>query len=1438
VPAGDTRYFDFSFTPGEGTYYLYAVVSGDYSGYEYTDQYNWSPAITAEFNPPSPNIISVEYSNEVILGEWATITIEVINDGSNADWMSVALSFPDLTTTSSITIDDDGDFSRETTWRDPGGTLNSNYGSGTVTVIHPLIEASHNDWAEGVSKQLILRVKPEKTGTLRFYLKSVASISEDYSYHNPITNEGDIQDQQNEWVYKYEILVNPVGPKLQIDVESDATHYFVNENIPFDITIQNVGDQDATFYLGVTAAPHENRDVINYHSNEEIWDTLSSGETQNYRVTILIPEDASIGQYDLAVNCWKNPFTEQYEDDLLWVENIFSVAKKIPDLNLVYQENLKSCWAASSEMILNYYGVYSPSISQRQIALEFGNEDYFYNGLPGTEIFPIIGDWSSALERLGSVDIDHEIALSYSTIIYDVDNSKPIIALYAEDKWIIPSIVPYHAVVIAGYVDNPGDDLDEVLIYDPWNPVWGSEGGMLFESWQEVKDRLFLPLNGLRTRYQLEKTEISIHHNELNSFNSLVFEASSNVQAEWAMNVRKWDPVNDVWSIIQDCPDWTGVGSHTSMLSLELNAAGDYVSQISSSSSSSWNIEINILHPPGPKIKNVNKPAEIIFGEWAEIAIDIQNDGEAADWMGVTLGFPDVTDITNIETIDASLFDLGATTYDIGEMVGYGYGAGMRALTEYPLVEASELDWEGGVSKRFVIRVKPERSGSFKFYLKTVASVDEDYSYHDPESGTTDQQDEFVYTYNLNVNHISDLRISVEYTSDLISDYFVNDVDAHNRISVYVADDNDSPLSDVNIELIIPFNQGYLTYNQFAEVGSGHYIIDFTSVLHSSTVIPSYLSKIGSTDFRVEVSKLGYPKTSKYFTLNVLDKDETYNLPPKTWFLDSRTIHSVLVEGKEYNAIKLSNDGGYKTWIILDDLNQVPEIDIYKKVAFTASINDLISNRDSWMNALREQAQNYRNIVWGSEIVLISTNIRDAAANLLGSLMNVYITGGSQVLDKYVEDFAEEMAEEIITKIIEGHDPSNIDNLIRESTQVLLIVNAEQLENAANVVNTLNLPLWDYDSANLFYNNYKPGVIDGYVNSYLLYYLLPDTDIMSQLKDITMEIADGLTMGISEEILKNQIVDYIMNMEELEIIQKVYSIGQTEYERFYEFEKEWNKYVDEIYSYAHDLYLELVNNIPDPYINVHYSSESFFDEFITITIDTTNKGDQAEWMSVSIGFPDLTSTSNIEVVDDSAFNRETVWIHLGETIGSDYGSNTVTAVHPLIEASHDGWSGGVSKQLVLQVKPEKAGTFCFYIKSIARVGEDYSNYDPSWGIVDQQNEFVKKYLVNVLTIEPLKSLLKIEVIGSGTTYPVQGLLSYNMDTDVLVEATPAIGWVLDHWELNDVDVGSDDPYTVTMDEDNTLEVIFLKKKNLIETIIETIENVIDNIIKLIKEILP
>jgi len=61
---------------------------------------------------------------------------------------------------------------------------------------------------------------------------------------------------------------------------------------------------------------------------------------------------------------------------------------------------------------------------------------------------------------------------------------------------------------------------------------------------------------------------------------------------------------------------------------------------------------------------------------------------------------------------------------------------------------------------------------------------------------------------------------------------------------------------------------------------------------------------------------------------------------------------------------------------------------------------------------------------------------------------------------------------------------------------------------------------------------------------------------------------------------------------------------------------------------------------------------------------------------------------------------------------------------------------------------------------------------------------------------------------NGTTFPSLGTYACSANSTVQVTAIPDEGYVLDYWELDSVNVGSNNPYTVLMQENHTLNAVF------------------------------
>lgn len=163
-------------------------------------------------------------------------------------------------------------------------------------------------------------------------------------------------------------------------------------------------------------------------------------------------------------------------------------------------------------------------------------------------------------------------------------------------------------------------------------------------------------------------------------------------------------------------------------------------------------------------------------------------------------------------------------------------------------------------------------------------------------------------------------------------------------------------------------------------------------------------------------------------------------------------------------------------------------------------------------------------------------------------------------------------------------------------------------------------------------------------------------------------------------------------------------------------------------------YLEIPARKPEPAItNVRISADEIqLGQSITISATGANNGDEADAQIVSIGFPDLTNTSSIVVLDHN-FAQTPRPIKVGQKIGSGYAGTQreVNATYPAIEASSRPWRGGSAYTIDMQVTPEKEGEFTIFVKSVALPHSWDGAHYPRNGTVDQQGEFVQVYSVKV-----------------------------------------------------------------------------------------------------------
>jgi len=147
---------------------------------------------------------------------------------------------------------------------------------------------------------------------------------------------------------------------------------------------------------------------------------------------------------------------------------------------------------------------------------------------------------------------------------------------------------------------------------------------------------------------------------------------------------------------------------------------------------------------PSPRVVDIKvSPLEVHLGDHAEITVEVRNDGVAAEWQTIAVSFPQNPSDVSIIEHDLS----NAEVYSPGYIGWRDYGTAQDREFIYPLAEGYKSPWPSGETSYLIVRVKPEASGKFKLYVKSVAGrqPDGECVSWEPLSGARDQQGEFVY---------------------------------------------------------------------------------------------------------------------------------------------------------------------------------------------------------------------------------------------------------------------------------------------------------------------------------------------------------------------------------------------------------------------------------------------------------------------------------------------------------------------------------------------------------------------------------------------------------------------------------------------------------------------------------------------------------------------
>ena len=131
--------------------------------------------------------------------------------------------------------------------------------------------------------------------------------------------------------------------------------------------------------------------------------------------------------------------------------------------------------------------------------------------------------------------------------------------------------------------------------------------------------------------------------------------------------------------------------------------------------------------------------------------------------------------------------------------------------------------------------------------------------------------------------------------------------------------------------------------------------------------------------------------------------------------------------------------------------------------------------------------------------------------------------------------------------------------------------------------------------------------------------------------------------------------------------------------------------------------------------------------WVTITVRAKNNGGVADRQAILIGLPCNTLTSDIQISshDLSEINGP---IPPNTEIYAGYGAYKIKSKYILIEGNRYNWGTNEEHYITIKVKFPDTDTFAIDVKTIA-FGAGTIKYDPASGMVDQQDEYVKVYLI-------------------------------------------------------------------------------------------------------------
>lgn len=155
------------------------------------------------------------------------------------------------------------------------------------------------------------------------------------------------------------------------------------------------------------------------------------------------------------------------------------------------------------------------------------------------------------------------------------------------------------------------------------------------------------------------------------------------------------------------------------------------------------------------------------------------------------------------------------------------------------------------------------------------------------------------------------------------------------------------------------------------------------------------------------------------------------------------------------------------------------------------------------------------------------------------------------------------------------------------------------------------------------------------------------------------------------------------------------------------------------------------------------------------------------------------------------------WSHTNPIQGA-IGNWTFEMMIPLVGSDGDSYDFDIT------ILPKTVGYKLWFQEPSKGLDGVYPD-DPA--ISKSINEVTNGATFGDLTLHPLYNLTLIAGTG-GTTNPVPGVYQYPYMTVVNASAVADAWFEFDHWEFDSINVGTANPYSVTMDQNHTLKAFF------------------------------